>query len=103
LEPGGQYPPFSGVAVIRDFNGPGEGHAYFRKRFQNSRESTLLPGILSKHVKHNRNVECGHCQGINFVARHALKACKTHRNVECGHSQENNSVTRHHLKACKTQ
>ena len=41
------------------------------------RESILLPGILSKHVKHSRNVECGHSYGVNFVIQHALKACKT--------------------------
>ena len=41
------------------------------------RESNLLPGILSKRVKHNRIVECGHSQRINFVTRHPPKACKT--------------------------
>ena len=52
------------------------------------RHSTLLPGILSKRAKHNRDVECGHSQGINFVTRHPLKACRTqYRDIECGHSQ----------------
>jgi hypothetical protein len=41
------------------------------------RETTLLPGIISKRVKHNRNVECGHSQGLNFLTRHPLRACKT--------------------------
>ena len=33
--------------------------------------------IASKRVERNRNVEDGHCQGINFVARTPPKACKT--------------------------
>jgi hypothetical protein len=37
------------------------------------RESSLLPGILSKRVKHNKSIECGHCQGINLVTRHLLQ------------------------------
>jgi hypothetical protein len=41
------------------------------------RESNLLTGILSNRVRHNRDVECGHSQGVNFVTRHLLKACKT--------------------------
>ena len=67
------------------------------------RESTLLPGILSKRVKHIRNVECGHSQGINFVTRHPLKACKHNRNVEYGHPQGPNLVAWPPSKACKTQ
>jgi hypothetical protein len=117
------------------------------------RESILLPGILSKGVEHNRNVECGHSQGIDFVTRHLSqsvsntigtknvgtprestllpgihsKRVKHHRNVECGqkgkssllpgilsnrvkhnrivecgHSQGISFVTRHPPKACKT-
>ena len=58
------------------------------------RESTLLPGSLSKRVKHDRNVECRRSQGINVVARHPLQECATHRNVECGHSQGINVVVR---------
>ena len=41
------------------------------------RNPALSPAIFSKRVKHNRTVECGQSQGINFVARHPLKACKT--------------------------
>ena len=32
------------------------------------RNPALLPSIVSKRVKHNRPDECGHSQGINFVA-----------------------------------
>jgi hypothetical protein len=41
------------------------------------REPTLLPLVHLKSEKHYRNIECGHSQRINFVARHSLKACKT--------------------------
>jgi hypothetical protein len=41
------------------------------------RESALLPGFLSKRVKHNRIVECGHSQEINCITQHRFKACKT--------------------------
>ena len=38
------------------------------------RESTLFSlMIVSKRVKHNRNIACGHSQEPNFVARHPLK------------------------------
>ena len=92
------------------------------------RAPTLSLGILAKRVKHYRNVEYGHSQGVNFVARHPLKVCKTFRkiewgttresillpdvlsrrsklirNVECWHSQGVNFVSRHPLKACETQ
>ena len=40
------------------------------------REAALLPGILSKRVTQDGSIECGHSQGVNFVARHSLKACK---------------------------
>jgi hypothetical protein len=54
------------------------------------RESTLFTlMILSKRVKHNRTVECGYSQGINFVALILLERnVKHNRNVGCGHSQE---------------
>ena len=41
------------------------------------REPTLLPLVHLKSEKQYRNIECGHSQRINFVARHSLKACKT--------------------------
>jgi hypothetical protein len=31
------------------------------------RESTLLPGIHSKRVKHYRNAECGHSQDSSLL------------------------------------
>jgi hypothetical protein len=39
--------------------------------------ASVYPDIASKRVKHNRDVESGHSQGINFVTRHPPKACKT--------------------------
>ena len=47
------------------------------------RESTLFtPMIVSKRVKHNRTVECGHPQGINSVALILLQGNVKHkRNV----------------------
>ena len=38
------------------------------------RESIFCPGIFSEHVKSNRNVECRHCQRMNFVTWCPLKA-----------------------------
>ena len=98
------------------------------------RESNLFSGILSKLVlvKHNRNAECGHSQGIKVVAWRPLKAYVTRQkhqiwalpgnqlcypaslskgvkqsgNAEGGHSQGINEsilLLGISLKACKTQ
>ena len=53
------------------------------------RNPALSPSIVSKRVKHNRPNECGHSQGINFVALILLERnVKHNRNIGCGHSQE---------------
>ena len=41
------------------------------------RESIMLSGMLAQRVKHNRNVECRHSQGIICVTQHRPKACET--------------------------
>ena len=70
-------------------------------------ESILLPSILSKCVKHIRNIECGHLQGVNVVKLllpDTLSMRVNHcRNAEYWHSQVINFVAWHFLKACKTK
>ena len=63
----------------------------------------LLPRILSKRVKHNRNVEVGAVMELALLLGMCSKHVNHNRNDECGRSHRIGFVARHPLKACKTQ